>query len=86
MGNPKQEFWIADRLSGRHGALAIGVGALFDFLAGEVKRAPEALRRLRLEWAWRLMLEPQRLFRRYVLGNPLFLLRVLAVKAGVARR
>jgi exopolysaccharide biosynthesis WecB/TagA/CpsF family protein len=86
MGNPKQEFWIAERLTARHGSVAMGVGALFDFLAGEVTRAPEAIRKLRLEWAWRLALEPQRLFRRYVLGNPLFLLRVLAVKFGIARR
>jgi exopolysaccharide biosynthesis WecB/TagA/CpsF family protein len=86
MGNPKQEFWIATRLAARHGVLAIGVGALFDFLAGDVRRAPPMLRKLRLEWVWRLALEPQRLFRRYVLGNPLFLMRLLALKLGIARR
>jgi exopolysaccharide biosynthesis WecB/TagA/CpsF family protein len=57
--------------------VAFGVGALFDFLAGKVSRAPALVRRVRLEWAWRLILEPKRLFRRYVLGNPLFLLRVV---------
>jgi exopolysaccharide biosynthesis WecB/TagA/CpsF family protein len=86
MGNPKQEMWIDAHLTADHGRLAIGVGALFDFLAGEVSRAPEWVRRMRLEWVWRLMLEPKRLFRRYVLGNPLFLLRVLMVKTGIARR
>lgn len=76
-GNPRQESWISDRLGPRHGTVAAGVGALFDFLAGEVSRAPDAVRRLRLEWAYRLWLEPRRLWRRYVLGNPVFLLRML---------
>jgi exopolysaccharide biosynthesis WecB/TagA/CpsF family protein len=77
MGNPKQELWISTHVDARHATVAIGVGALFDFLAGEVSRAPRVVRQLRLEWAWRLMLEPKRLFRRYVLGNPLFLARVM---------
>jgi exopolysaccharide biosynthesis WecB/TagA/CpsF family protein len=85
MGNPRQELWIDANLDSRHAAVAIGVGALFDFLAGEVARAPAAVRGLRLEWLWRLMLEPRRLFRRYVLGNPLFLLRVLAARRGMPR-
>ncbi len=83
MGNPKQELWISEHVTEDHGVLAIGVGALFDFLAGEVERAPGLVRRLRLEWAWRLAQEPRRLFRRYIIGNPLFLLRVLAVKLGI---
>jgi UDP-N-acetyl-D-mannosaminuronic acid transferase (WecB/TagA/CpsF family) len=65
------------------------VGALFDFLAGEVVRAPALVRRLRLEWAFRLAQEPGRLWRRYVLGNPAFLARVFAQKLsdqpGIAR-
>lgn len=77
LGNPLQERWIADRLGPRHGTVAAGVGALFDFLAGEVARAPEPIRRFRLEWAYRLWREPRRLWRRYILGNPVFLLRVL---------
>ncbi len=85
MGNPLQEKWIADNLSARHCRVAAGVGALFDFLAGDVRRAPDAVRRVRLEWAWRLMLEPRRLFARYVLGNPLFLMRVGLARLGLAR-
>lgn len=77
LGNPAQELWIARHLAATGVRVAFGVGALFDFLAGEVSRAPALVRRARLEWIWRLMLEPKRLFRRYVLGNPLFLLRVL---------
>lgn len=79
-GNPRQEEWIASRVDARHCTVAAGVGALFDFLAGEVARAPEAVRALRLEWLYRLWLEPRRLWRRYVVGNPAFLLRVLRQK------
>jgi len=79
-GNPRQEKWIADRIDARHCAVAAGIGALFDFLAGEVARAPETFRTLRLEWVYRLWLEPHRLWRRYVVGNPAFLMRVLRQK------
>lgn len=74
MGVPAQEMFIAEHLDERHGHLFIGVGALLDFLAGTVARAPHLVRSARLEWLWRLGLEPGRLWRRYVLGNPLFLL------------
>jgi exopolysaccharide biosynthesis WecB/TagA/CpsF family protein len=85
MGNPHQEQWIARNITGDHATLAFGVGALFDFLAGEVPRAPLWMRRMRLEWLYRLAQEPSRLFARYVLGNPLFLLRVALVKLGLVR-
>ena len=80
-GNPVQEKWIADKLGQQHCAVAAGVGALFDFFAGEVPRAPEAIRRTRLEWVYRLWLEPRRLWRRYILGNPAFLMRLLRQRA-----
>lgn len=76
-GNPRQEKWIAEKLGPRHCSVAAGIGAFFDFLAGEVTRAPLWIRRLRMEWLYRLWLEPGRLWRRYVVGNPIFLLRVL---------
>ena len=79
LGNPMQEQWIARHCTGDNCRIAIGVGALFDFLAGEVVRAPALVRRVRLEWLWRLAQEPARLFRRYVLGNPLFLARIGAL-------
>ncbi|RDJ26980.1 glycosyltransferase [Bosea caraganae] len=79
-GNPLQERWIAGKIDIRHASVAAGVGALFDFLAGEVERAPEAVRQMRLEWLYRLWLEPGRLWRRYVLGNPAFLLRMLRIR------
>jgi exopolysaccharide biosynthesis WecB/TagA/CpsF family protein len=77
LGNPRQEVFIAEKLDARHGKVAMGVGALFDFLAGEVPRAPLWMRGLRMEWMFRFMIEPKRLFRRYVLGNPAFLWRVM---------
>lgn len=83
MGNPAQEKWIARCITGEHTRLVFGVGALFDFLAGEALRAPEWVRAARLEWVWRLALEPGRLWRRYILGNPAFLLRVFRQKFGV---
>lgn len=80
MGNPRQERFIGTTLGPAHCTVAAGIGALFDFVAGEVQRAPELLRRLRLEWVYRLWLEPGRLWRRYVLGNPVFLLRMLRIR------
>ncbi|EIM77985.1 WecB/TagA/CpsF family glycosyl transferase [Nitratireductor aquibiodomus RA22] len=77
MGVPRQELWIADHIGPEHCTVPIAVGALLDFLSGAVPRAPLWVRRLRLEWLFRLGLEPRRLWRRYVVGNPVFLLRVL---------
>jgi len=73
MGNPLQELWI-DRCAGASRAtVCIGVGALFDFLSGQVSRAPALVRQMRLEWAYRLVLEPGRMWRRYLVGNFTFL-------------
>ncbi|RWP37523.1 WecB/TagA/CpsF family glycosyltransferase [Mesorhizobium sp.] len=80
MGVPRQELWIARRIDARHCTLPIAVGALLDFLSGTVPRAPLWMRRLRLEWLFRLWIEPGRLWRRYVVGNPLFLWRVIGQK------
>lgn len=82
MGVPRQEFWIARNLGPEHCTLPIAVGALLDFLSGSVPRAPAWMRQLRLEWLFRLIIEPGRLWRRYIVGNPLFLFRVLRQKFG----
>lgn len=76
LGNPLQEQWIAANLARLNVRLAIGVGALFDFLANRVPRAPAWMRQARLEWLYRLYREPGRLWRRYVVGNAQFLWRV----------
>jgi len=75
MGVPTQELWLDQHGGALTARLVMGVGALFDFLAGEVKRAPAAVRRWKLEWAFRLLQEPKRLAKRYLMGNPEFLLR-----------
>lgn len=79
MGVPT-ELWIARHIDQRHCTLPIAVGALLDFLSGTVPRAPLWMRQLRLEWLFRLVVEPGRLWRRYVVGNPLFLWRVVRQK------
>ena len=80
MGSPSQEIWIDTNIRTGHGRVVFGVGALFDFVSGAVPRAPQAVRNLRLEWLWRLFLEPGRLWRRYIVGNPVFLFHVLRYK------
>ena len=76
MGHPRQEMWAARNIS-RVGVPMMCVGALLDFYSGTARRAPLWLRRLRLEWVFRLLREPRRLARRYLLGNGVFLAHVL---------
>ena len=78
MGMPRQEQ-VAGVLRSQldFPCLIVCGGAIIDFMGGRTPRAPSWLRRAGLEWAYRLAKEPQRLFRRYVLGNPIFLLRAL---------
>jgi alpha-1,3-mannosyltransferase len=78
MGNPLQELWIADHGAKTGARLLIGVGALFDFMAERVHRAPSWVQSLRCEWVYRLLQEPRRLVRRYLIGNVVFLSRAIA--------
>ena len=73
MGNPYQEQWIIQHRTQLQANVLIGVGALLDFLAGDKPRAPQIFQRLRLEWFYRLCLEPGRLLRRYTLDIAVFL-------------
>jgi len=77
MGMPRQEAVAAQLKAVDVPCLIICGGAILDFLGGKVTRAPQWLRRLGCEWLYRLLREPKRLFLRYVVGNPLFLLRML---------
>lgn len=77
LGSPKQEKWVDANIRAEHARLVICVGALFDFTAEAVPRAPLLMRKMRLEWLFRLMIEPKRLWKRYIVGNPLFILRTL---------
>ena len=76
MGAPRQEMWINENLNRLNVKAAIGVGGLFDFYSEQVSRAPEWLRELSLEWVWRLAAQPLDKGKRYLIGNPLFLLHV----------
>ena len=80
MGNPRQERFIMEHQEKLHVTVAIGVGALFDFMSGSVVRAPRILQISGLEWLFRFAQEPRRLFRRYVIGIPRFLHRVWRLK------
>ncbi|OKH12953.1 WecB/TagA/CpsF family glycosyltransferase [[Limnothrix rosea] IAM M-220] len=76
LGCPKQERWMAkytDQLPG----ILLGVGAAFDFHAGTVSQAPRWMMRLGLEWFFRLLQEPQRLWKRYVVNNTIFVVLFL---------
>lgn len=77
MGSPLQEHWIQQWGPRCEGATLVAVGGLFDFYSGRAQRAPEWLRELGLEWTWRLLQEPGRLWKRYILGNPVFIARSL---------
>ena len=76
MGNPLQERWIATQRANLPVRLAMGVGALFAYLSGDYRRAPPPMRRLGLEWLFVLLLQRHKR-RRYLVGAPSFLLRVL---------
>jgi|GEM_PF-168119 len=88
MGMPKQERIARLMKQALHQDVAIVCGgAILDFLSGHVVRAPLWMRRAGMEWVFRLGLEPRRLFRRYILGNPIFLLRsaILALRGSAAK-
>jgi N-acetylglucosaminyldiphosphoundecaprenol N-acetyl-beta-D-mannosaminyltransferase len=73
LGCPKQELWMF-RQNGKVPAVMIGVGAAFGFHSGEVRQAPRWMMRLSLEWLYRLLVEPRRLWKRYLINNPAFVL------------
>ncbi len=72
LGCPKQEQWMA-RQQGKLQAIMIGVGAAFSFHSGEISQAPRWVMKMGFEWLYRLSCEPQRLWRRYLMNNPVFL-------------
>lgn len=80
LGSPKQEKWIYANYQHLRVPVSIGIGVSFEFVAGMVKRAPVWMQTHGLEWLFRLLSEPKRLWRRYVLGNPLFIFFVLRQK------
>jgi N-acetylglucosaminyldiphosphoundecaprenol N-acetyl-beta-D-mannosaminyltransferase len=77
LGSPKQEQWMYDHVGKIDAPLMIGVGAAFDFLSGHKPQAPLWIQKSGLEWLFRFFHEPKRLFKRYILGYPRFVMLVL---------
>lgn len=72
LGAPKQEMWMAEH-QGKVNGFMVGVGAAFDYMAGNIERAPKWMQKCNLEWLYRLMQDPKRLFRRYFVTNTKFI-------------
>jgi N-acetylglucosaminyldiphosphoundecaprenol N-acetyl-beta-D-mannosaminyltransferase len=85
LGCPKQERWMASHRSRLEAPVLVGVGAAFDFHTGRVPQAPRWMMGAGLEWLFRLGHEPRRLWRRYLLYNPLFVFQVVLELLGLRR-
>ena len=86
MGNPRQENFIVHNRANLDVTVAIGVGALFDFMSGAVMRAPKAVQSVGLEWLFRFLQEPRRLFRRYAVGIPRFFFALVKLKFSQSQK
>lgn len=78
--SPKKEYWIHEHLESMNAPFVMGVGGSFDVIAGKTKRAPEWMQRVGCEWLYRFVQEPVRMFKRYILGNLVFLGHVWKAK------
>jgi N-acetylglucosaminyldiphosphoundecaprenol N-acetyl-beta-D-mannosaminyltransferase len=85
LSTPKQERWMSAHRDRVRAPVMFGVGAAFDFHAGLLKQAPRWMQRVGLEWFYRLLMEPRRLWRRYLTNNPVFVWRIFLQRMGVAR-
>jgi N-acetylglucosaminyldiphosphoundecaprenol N-acetyl-beta-D-mannosaminyltransferase len=85
LSTPKQERWMAAHRGQLEAPVLIGVGAAFDFHAGLKRQAPRWMQRSGLEWLFRLLTEPRRLWRRYLVNNPLFVWHTLLQVTGLHR-
>lgn len=85
LGAPKQEKWIAASYQEIEVPISFGIGVSFELVANMVSRAPVWMQKIGLEWLFRLIVEPGRLWKRYVIGNPLFIWLVLKQRLGIFR-
>lgn len=81
LGAPKQELWMYEHKN-KVNSLMIGVGAGFDYLAGNIKRAPKWMQIVGFEWLYRLIQDPKRLFKRYLVTNLKFLIFLIKMSIG----
>lgn len=84
-GMPLQEGWLLENWDRIDANIALTGGAVFDYVSGELSRAPKWMTNNGLEWLGRLLIEPQRLWRRYLIGIPKFFWRILLQKFGLLR-
>jgi N-acetylglucosaminyldiphosphoundecaprenol N-acetyl-beta-D-mannosaminyltransferase len=85
LGLPKQDIWIHERKDLLKVPIAIGVGAAFSFHAGTVKRVPEWIGNIGMEWLWRLLKEPRKLWRRALIDGPQFVWHVALELSGLRK-
>jgi len=85
LGAPKQEMWMNEMWHQLRPAVLLGVGAAFDFYAGTTKRAPEWMRCVGMEWLYRLIQEPRRLWKRYFVTNTLFIVHMIGSAIGLRK-
>jgi len=85
LGSPRQDYWMARYRSRLNARVVIAVGAAFDFHTGRIRQAPRWMQKLALEWLFRLIVEPRRLWRRYIIYNPLFIFHVILQKSGLKK-
>jgi N-acetylglucosaminyldiphosphoundecaprenol N-acetyl-beta-D-mannosaminyltransferase len=86
LSTPKQEKWMRDHVGRVEAPVLLGIGAAFDFHAGTVRRAPVWMQRIGMEWFHRLVSEPRRLWRRYLILAPTFVLLAVTELLGFKRR
>ena len=85
LGMPLQEYWLMENRHRLDAGVVLTGGAVFDYVSGRLRRGPRLLNESGFEWLARLLIEPRRLWRRYLVGNPLFLLRVLKQRLSRTR-
>ena len=85
LGTPKQDLWMAKNRPKLNAPVLIAVGAAFDFHTNRVPQAPAWMQRIGLEWLYRFVQEPGRLWYRYLIYNPLFILKIIEQKLGLRK-
>ncbi|NJN87373.1 MAG: WecB/TagA/CpsF family glycosyltransferase [Leptolyngbyaceae cyanobacterium SL_7_1] len=85
LGAPKQEYWMHSTYQTLGVPVSLGIGVSFELVAGIVQRAPKMMQQTGLEWVFRLIAEPKRLWQRYLVGNTVFIWLVIKQKLGLFR-